>query len=340
MSLVESPKNRSAGPGVAQGALLRPMFIVGCGRSGTTLLRLMLNAHPEVAIPDESYFIQAMWKAFPSPEVYPAGMLEKIIGVIEHPKRSNYKSWGLDQHVVRQRLRALSEPTHADVLNVVFSAYAQQHGKRRWGDKTPSYVETLEIIHRMCPQARIVHLIRDGRAVCESYLRQSFGPRTVTELAKLWVERVERGRRVGRTLPSENYLEVRYEELVARPEPVLRQLCDFVGLSFDPIMLNHASVASRYVEPEDRQGKHQHSCSPLDASLSGQWKARLPVRQQLLFQGLAGRTLKACGYSIEPDPRQPVFTLLANLSVALYGLRRVPGKLARWRRKRTAGGSP
>jgi hypothetical protein len=313
-----------------------PVFIVGCERSGTTLLRLMLNAHPQMAIPPESYFIQQIWAAHPSPKVYPPEIRERVIHLLlEHPLWGKVPEWGLDPEALRRRLESMEAPKHAKVLEAVFTAYAARQGKSRWGDKTPSYVESLDSIHQIFPKAKLIHLIRDGRAVCESLLRQKFGPGSVPEIGKLWSERVQRGRRAGRQLPETVYREISYEALVSEPEVQLRRLCSFLELSFHREMLEHRQKSDSTVFEEEKDGRHQSATRPIDPELRDQWRRRLSVSDRLLFQAFAGPTLRACGYPVERDLRQPIFTLWKGGWFLARVLGLAPRKIKRWYEKRT-----
>ena len=125
-----------------------------------------------------------------------------------------------------------------------YEAYAAKRGKPRWGEKTPQYVKTMGKIGSILPEARFIHLIRDGRAVALSLMEVSWGPSTVAEAAELWVELIGSARRKARRLP--HYVELRYEDLVADPERAARIACDLVDLEFEPAMLDyHAAAGER-----------------------------------------------------------------------------------------------
>ena len=125
-----------------------------------------------------------------------------------------FKRWGLPPEVVYEAAEHSKPQTYADAIRLVYSCYARSKGKLRYGDKTPRYVRKLELISRVFPEARFVHVIRDGRDVALSLLERDWGPKTIEQAASLWRKRVRAGRRAGAILGRRCYIEVRYEDLV------------------------------------------------------------------------------------------------------------------------------
>lgn len=109
----------------------------------------------------------------------------------------------------------------SDMLRAFYAAYAARHRKPRWGDKTPGYVLDMPLIAEILPEARFIHVIRDGRDVALSLLPLWFGPSTLEEAARWWEERVRAGRRDA---SSVQYIEVRYERLVLDTRTELRRI--------------------------------------------------------------------------------------------------------------------
>ena len=122
-----------------------------------------------------------------------------------------------------------------------FEAYAAQHGKRRWGDKTPHYVHHVDHLLRLWPRARFVVLVRDGRDVALSLRRMPFGPNNAWAAAQWWARGIRAGARAQREHPGA-VLTLRYEDLAQRPEEEVRRLCAFLGLSYSR---RHAGAGAR-----------------------------------------------------------------------------------------------
>lgn len=271
-----------------------PLFVVGCARSGTTMLRAMLDAHPSLAIPPESHFIAPMWKVRRRYErngsVDAARMTADIV------RGHRFREWGIDAEVVRRRVNELRSPSFAGVIDAVFTAYAAEKGKHRWGDKTPNYALDVATLAGIFPAARFVHLVRDGRDVALSLLQMPWWPRTLPEAARVWSHWTRTARAEGRALGDDRYLEVRYEELVDRPERELRRICELAGLDYTPEMLSYPERASRNGVP----AYHRHAQAAPVKGLRD-WSRDMTKDDLALFEAIAGDQIRAMGYELAFD---------------------------------------
>src|SRR5262245_45697172 len=206
-------------------------FVVGVSRSGTTLLRLMLDAHPVLAIPPETQFVPSMLRycADLAKEGVDEATARKMV-LDRFTRTRRWGDFGLPVAVLERRLTALEEITPAGVVRSFFGAYAELIGKPRWGSKSPGYVKAMARIARHLPEARFIHLIRDPRDVAVSLREVSWGPDDVGEAAADWRAKIERAREQAGELAPGTYLELRYEDLAERPEPALRAVADFIQL--------------------------------------------------------------------------------------------------------------
>jgi hypothetical protein len=267
-------------------------FIVGVARSGTTLLRVMLDAHPELAIPPETHFIPRALRAYRKGGGT-EGALAQIVG------HRRWPDFGLEESALRERARAAY--TGADVIRAFFEIYAEGQGKPRWGDKSTNYVRHVRRIARALPEARFIHLIRDGRAVALSQLSVHFGPDTVADAATKWRDEIAKARRQGAA--AETYVEVRYEDLVAHPEPVLRRVCEAAGLDWDPAVLEYRERAPDRISGrdhaviEEHRKEHRSSvASPLSAERAERWREEMSPADRDAFESVAGDLLAELGY--------------------------------------------
>jgi hypothetical protein len=283
-------------------------FIGGATRSGTTLLRLMLDAHPDVAIPSETHFVPAMI----SRVVDGPATAEELTAVATGHAR--WGDFGLDAAEYQARVTALEPLTAADAIRAFYRLYAEQQGKRRWGDKTPGYIRKTQPIQRVLPEARFVHMIRDGRDVALSVLPLNFGPATVAEAAELWVKRVSTGRRQARA--ANHYTEVTYEDLIADTEATLRRVCDFIDLDFDPAMLAyHERASDRLAEKARDLPKEGGRTQPAAARVAshalaseaprsdriGRWRREMAPADVATYERIAGPLLAELGYELAGD---------------------------------------
>ena len=280
-----------------------PIFVVGVARSGTTLLRLMLDAHPDLAIPPETHFIPAVIKACNKG----ANPHEEALGAITGHRR--WPDFGLDESELRKRFEAHRKLTAGAALREFYEAYAAKEGKERWGDKSTNYVRKLRAIRNALPEARFVHLIRDGHDVALSQVDVHFGPESIREAAEKWTREVSKARRQGPKVG--HYTEVRYEELIADPEPVLRRIAAATDLPWDDAMLDYqerageriAEIARDFDRDEggtvtaQMRARHQANVSqPLRSERAARWRTEMAASDVATFEEVAGELLDELGY--------------------------------------------
>ncbi|MEO7197152.1 MAG: sulfotransferase [Solirubrobacterales bacterium] len=286
-------------------------FVVGATRSGTTLLRLMLDAHPQIAIPSETHFIPELIAAREKHGAKPEQMLELL---------TSHRRWGdfgIDGDELAARWAELDPLTGPDAVRAFFALYADKQGggATRWGDKTPGYIKSMREIQTFLPEARFVHLIRDGRDVALSVLKQDWGPQSIEAAAEKWRSRVLRARAQQPYLGF--YIEVKFEDLVLHTERELRRICEFIEIDFDPGMLGYHETAEKRLQEkaralprahgeaqsaEKRLASHAKTFEPPNPALIGTWRAKMSPTDRASFESLAGDLLADLGYELDaPD---------------------------------------
>ena len=268
------------------------MIVLGVRRSGTTLLRVMLDRNPELAVPDESYFVPQLARRHRTP-VDPAAFLDDL------RRLPTLVDWGLSPASVQARLRP--GMTTDDAIAAVFAAYAAERGKARWGDKTPLYMQHLDLLERLFPDARFVHLIRDGRDAALSFLSVQAGlmtegwghPRDAAGFACQWATEVASARELGARVGGQRYRELRYEALVADPEGELRTVCAFAGLEYDPAMLDYVG------QTDSARKAHQQRLNEPPRQNVRKWRTEMSESDRHAFEEVAGALLAELGYEVE-----------------------------------------
>jgi hypothetical protein len=281
----------------------RPIFVLGCPRSGTTLLRVMLNAHPRIAIPPENRFVRPLY--FRRHALGPPGSAtaaRRMARTITR-RRSGAAHLGLTRPGLTDDLLRVRPGTVGDTLRHVYTGYAAAQGKPRWGDKRPSYYSFVDELDRMFPDAQFVHLARDGRACVASLQRPPFS-HTPARAVVTWLNAMHACRRAARRLGPDRFLELRYEDLVTRTEPTLRRLCAFLEEPFDEAMLHPEEVVATHV-PSRFQQAGQIAAGVNSASLRA-WERELSAGEVACVERLGRRHLRRFGYGPSGAGAAPV----------------------------------
>jgi len=250
-----------------------PIFVVGCQRSGTTLLRLMLDSHPRISCGPET------------------GLLSDLAGL--HSRNAGYlRNYGLPDEYWDAKF--------AQFFDSFKTEYALSNGKARWADKTPKYALSLDYILRLFPTCQIIHMVRDGRDVVASH-RDKWGYWSAIKATVKWPRYIDAARSAGAQLGTERYIEVRYEDLVREPESSMRTLLEFLHEPWDAAVLEHDKkphdiaehhagfVAGRRAAAQESVAIYKHRV--------GAHKRELDLLLRLLFRLLSHRTLLKLGYS-------------------------------------------
>ncbi|MEM7501095.1 MAG: sulfotransferase [Pseudomonadota bacterium] len=289
----------------------RPFFIVGSQRSGTTMLRLMINMHSRLCVPFESAFIVEF---FNKRDVY-GDLSEKrnveamLDAIVEH----SYVKKG---NLIADKREILSAPItdYASLLAAIFEAYARNAGKARWGDKTPRYVTDIDVLVKLFPGCKIIHVVRDGRDVALSLRALSWGTKHVPRLAQEWRWKTLLAHKMG-SLLGDDYLEVRYEDLVLKSEDTLRCICSFLSEDFQPAMLDYSESAKSEM-PTESMAYHSTSVKPPDESKVFKWETGMSAADQTLYEHSARDALDQFGYKLMNRPS----TIASKVKSLYYSL--------------------
>lgn len=274
-----------------------PFFIVGADRSGTTLLRLMLNEHKRVTIPPESWFLSPLMDAMPSEQKLDQKHLERCCEIIVTHGR--WRHWGIHDAALYAAILGLRTPLLRDVVSRAYQLWATRAGKQRWGDKTPGYALEIARLRRLLPGAKFIHIVRDARDVCLSLRQRKMEGGCTYSAAAFWVRRVRGALRAGRRLPPGQYLQVSYERLVLDTERVLREVCEFLGENWDHHMLEFYQNAGKNItEAEQAAGIHAKLSRPPEPTDVARWKQELTLFQVATVEAIAGRIMRQVGQSL------------------------------------------
>ena len=285
--------------------MTRPLILLGVSRSGTTLLRVILDRSPGIAIPDESFFVPLLARRH-GRTVDAQRFLDDIARI------PTIREWGVSLADVSARVDS-GMPT-GEAIAAIYEAYAAGAGKARWGDKTPMYMRHLPLLEKLFPDAQYVHLIRDGRDGALSFLQMPAGtftrtwahPTTPAQFACLWRKEVGDARALGRRVGAPRYHGVRYEELVADPEAAIRAICAFAAIAFEPAMLDYTGAVDVAAKP------HQQRLLTPPTSGVRSWSEEMSSDDVAAFESIAGDLLDELGYEVGTAARSDARTTAAR----------------------------
>jgi len=280
----------------------RPIFLVGCPRSGTTLLSVMMHAHPRIAMPPETRFLlpayrnRAQYGDLSKPE----NRRRLAEDLILDPGR--FHELQLDKAEMVEKIVA-APPTLGSALGTIWREFARSRGKARWGEKRPAYWRDMGMILRLFPDAQVIHLVRDGRACVASLKRVHWWTSGPVSAMSSWTLADAELRRLGRRLPADRYHRLRYEDLLSDPRAELGRLCAFLGEQFDEAMLNHSRAANDIVK--SYKTWHEKTRGELDPQRIEAWRRELSAEEIGLFEAVAKRALRRNGYELSGIGRPP-----------------------------------
>ncbi|MHB1952768.1 MAG: sulfotransferase family protein [Sulfobacillus sp.] len=270
-----------------------PFFIVGSGRSGSTLLRMMLSAHSRLCIPPETWYILPLVEQFSLTEP----LTPTDVSAALHTITSHYR-WpdlGIDKLTLALWVEQLPAPRLSDILSTIYDAVARNEHKVRWGDKTPPYIKIVPELLVLYPRAKFIHLVRDGRDVVKSFRNTGwYGPllhKNVSEWR--WAIRCyEAHVRAGL---AKQILPVHYEDLVRDTKSTLHRICTFLGETYEEGMMDYIDGAEKKIPGREKMAHPKLSRKPDETDI-GRWRHEMSKWELFMTESHIGRELDKTGY--------------------------------------------
>jgi hypothetical protein len=270
-----------------------PFFVVGSGRSGSTLLRLMLCSHSRLTIPPETWYLAPLLERFRVDAVLNAAEIDSAVAIItQHYRWPDQK---FDAQEFRRGVSQITAPCLRDVVEVVYRWHVRAEGKARWGDKTPVYIEILPQLASMFPDASFIHLVRDGRDVAKSHQAAGWYGPWLHDNTREWTRALDCDSRWAHLDLRTRILQVRYEELVLDTEAALRRICQFIGEEFEPQMLSWESKVDEQVPDRERR-IHSKLKRRIGSEDVARWKREMSARELFVAEAFMGAQLSRAGY--------------------------------------------
>ena len=286
---------------------MNPIFIGGCERSGTTLLGAMLGAHSRcVTIPESQFLLNIL----PASLAVTVDMQDAWRIIRGHWR---FHIWNID-------VPALPNPPPKDIptlLKWLVQLYSQTVDKadaQQWIDHTGTNVKYAKRLFEWFPDAKLIHLVRDGRAVARSLISCDWGPNTIIEAARWWENRLSCGLAAEQHFGPQRVLRVQYEDLVQRSQSTMAEVCQFLDLTFHPEML----CSKGFELPAYTQSQHSEIGKKPNATRIDLWKTTLSPREVQLFEQRTGDLLQMLGYSLQNHAPIPEPTLHEHMALLIH----------------------
>jgi hypothetical protein len=271
-----------------------PLFIVGSGRTGTTLLRSMLVAGERIAIPPEIQVIRTAVRRYLSLQFIGWADLSRLI-VALFESHNLFPLWDINLSPVYQTVINLSpqERSLARIIDEVLKCYAVQQFPKAtmWGDQSPINTFYWPWISKTFPNAKYLHLLRDGRDTIASLIGRGLDLESATER---WVTSISQCSALQEHVAADQFLEVRYETLVQETEQTLKLICEFLALAYDAQMLDFWKLPTTI--EHKHQEYHRNLGRPVFTDSIGKWNQRLSPAEQAYVSSRTADLLEKFGY--------------------------------------------
>lgn len=288
-----------------------PIFIIGTERSGSNLLRLILNAHSGIAVPHPPHILHfftplaASYGDLRQPQAR-RELVRDVLGLL----RVHIYPW--EMAIAPERIMAAGTPAGPDdarpqalmgVFFALYDEYLRQSGKRRWGCKSTFVIEHVGEVLAACPSAKFILLVRDPRDVAVSSRRSIFNPFHPYFTAQLWRRQQLLGAHWLDSAEREKFHLLRYEDLIERPPETVAALCQFLGEEYQPQMLNyHTTPAAR--KSQDLSASWRNVGTPIKPLNRNTFRTGLSAAETKLVEAVCADLMPRFGYPLAFPPTE------------------------------------
>ena len=273
-----------------------PIFIIGTERSGSNLLRLILNTHSAITVPHPPHImkffapLEGNYGDLSLPENLKI-LVDDVLGLV----KAHIYPWE-HQPSAAKVIGNICPPDLLGVFFGIYNAYLRQSGKQRWGCKSTFMIHHIARILAACPQAKFLFLVRDPRDVAASSRKSIFSPFHPYFTASLWRQQQLAGLRLYDKAPNSCQL-IRYEDLIERPETTIRMICDFLGEKYEAAMLEFHRTGSAQ-KSESLCESWGNTASPILANNQKKFMTELSPAEIRLVEAVTGDLMSRFGYPL------------------------------------------
>lgn len=287
-----------------------PLFILGNPRSGTSLFRIMLTSHPLICIPPECGFIQWWYSKYKDWSLKDSNSPIAVDTYISDLKTSKkIETWNLNFLELKKYILKNNISNYSNLCLEVLKQFAKQQEKQPlfFGDKNNYYLSHLELLNKLFPKARYILIVRDGRDVTCSYKNlkdikttSMYKPNLSTDIkviANEWLDNNKNTLSFFKALNKCNYFTIRYENLLMNTKNELSEVCDFLQIPFNEMMLDYSNLnKEKNIEPEEMMSWKKKTYQKPDISNIGKYKKELTSNEIDEFNSIAKEMLLKFNY--------------------------------------------
>jgi hypothetical protein len=278
-----------------------PIFIIGVGRSGTTLVQGILNAHPEICFPPETHFITNYF--YKDKELFEnfRTFKEKVLN------DKNFKRMSIDINRILERAEENGFASKKLFYYNLLKEVKNKAKKNMVGDKDPKNIEYVDIIKSIFPKSFLIHIIRDPRDVILSRknARWSMNRPLIFHIL-IYKIQLALGKVRGKITFGKNYIEIKYEDLITFPERECKKVCNFLNVKYYKNMLNYSKQSKMIVSQEEYQWK-KNIFKPIMSDNFNKWKKYLTKYELLIIEYLCREEICENGYELSQENNKRYF---------------------------------
>lgn len=274
-----------------------PIFIIGTERSGTNLLRLILNSHSHIAIPHPPHIMKNFYKLEPLyTDLNKDAQFKRLIKDVVTVVKLHSYPW----EIKLNQEKIFYDARERNLINVFFAIYNQYletSGKKRWGCKSTFMLYHMALIRHYYPNAKFLYMVRDGRDVAVSAKRTIFNHYCVYYTAQLWKKEQQIGIYWLNKFSANDIFLVKYENLLAKSEETVRSLCTFLNEPFEAHMLNFFNTEEAQ-KSASISFAWKNTSRPIMKNNIEKFKTQLSEKEIDLFETIAGFELDYFSYAL------------------------------------------
>jgi len=275
---------------------VKPFFITGSGRCGTTLLRRILNANQEIHIPPENWALSTVIYKFRRLRFHMNW--DTLVDLVAATHCQDTQGWfDIFPSDFVDNMRNLPEADQSlnRLIDQLYTYHATTVNKSctRWGDKTPLNVNQMELILQVFPDAKFIHMVRDGVDVIYSWSNHQLYKNDIIGPAKRWKRAITSAKKFKGKYPDK-IIDVRYEEMVRVPPQTVKKVCRYLGIPFDPDILE--VEGNRLSSDLDKQDHYKNVLAPITDEHIGKGRRELKQKDKNFLKQEINSELVKLGY--------------------------------------------